>query len=309
MLLSAMILLTSCSNQPSQNQQALPSVVSGKLIRLDNFRSDYIKARHVDIWLSPSFNAQKPVTLLIMHDGQMLFDSSLTWNKQEWGVDEALSMLTAEGEIENVLVAGIWNGGADRHSEYFPQQVFEALPSDFKDSLMVKNRNENVKLFSVAINSDAYLQFIVDELIPYLEQNHMNNSGAKATYIAGSSMGGLISIYALCSYPEVFDGAACISTHWPGIFTIENNPIPAAFVQYIAENIPTEGKHRIYFDYGTETLDKYYEGPQLAIDSVMLMAGYDNDHWQSLKFEGADHSENAWQKRFPEVMRFLLANH
>lgn len=244
-----------------------------------------------------------------MHDGQMLFDSSLTWNKQEWGVDEALTMLAKEGAIENVLVAGIWNGGSDRHSEYFPQQVFESLPPDFKASLLIKNRNENAQLFPVAINSDAYLRFIVDELIPYLEQNQMNNSEAKATYIAGSSMGGLISMYALCSYPEVFDGAACLSTHWPGIFTIENNPIPQAFVNYIAEHIPKEGKHRIYFDYGTETLDKYYEAPQLAVDSVMLLAGYDKEHFLSLKFEGADHSEKAWQKRFPEVMRFLLANH
>jgi len=62
-----------------------------------------------------------------MHDGQMLFDSTLTWNKQEWGVDETLSQLMREKKIKDCIVVGIWNGGRSRHAEYFPQKPFESL--------------------------------------------------------------------------------------------------------------------------------------------------------------------------------------
>ena len=68
-------------------------------------------------------------------------------------------------------------------------------------------------------------------------------------------MGALISLYALCEYPDVFAGAACLSTHWPGLFSMDNNPVPGAFFSYLKKSLPSPGKHRIYFDHGTETLD------------------------------------------------------
>ncbi|MCH2192750.1 MAG: hypothetical protein MK119_01260 [Kordia sp.] len=120
-------------------------------------------------------------------------------------------------------------------------------------------------------------------------------------------MGGLISMYAMCEYPEIYSAAACISTHWEGIVpTTENNPVPDTIFAYMSDHLPSPETHRFYFDYGTETLDKYY--PQYApiVDTIFKRKGYTEKNFANLKFEGENHSENAWQKRLHIPFTFLL---
>ena len=122
----------------------------------------------------------------------------------------------------------------------------------------------------------------------------------------GSSKGGLISMYAICEYPEIFGGAICMSTHWPGIFASESNPIPLAFQNYLKANLPNPKTHKIYFDFGTETLDKMYEPYQIKVDEIMKAKKYGKKNWQTLKFEGEDHSEKSWAKRLSIPLAFML---
>ena len=68
-------------------------------------------------------------------------------------------------------------------------------------------------------------------------------------------MGGLISMYAAFEYPEIFDGAICMSTHWPGAYVIDNNPLPDAIFEYMSQNIPKSKGKTFYFDYGDQGLD------------------------------------------------------
>ena len=72
---------------------------TGTVERFENFNSKYISARNVDVWLPDNYNPKNKYSVLYMHDGQMLFDASTTWNKQEWGVDEVIGKLIAEGAI------------------------------------------------------------------------------------------------------------------------------------------------------------------------------------------------------------------
>lgn len=106
--------------------------------------------------------------------------------------------------------------------------------------------------------SDNYLKFVVTELKPFIAKNYSVNKKRENTFIAGNSMGGLISFYAICEYPETFAGAACLSTHWFGTFTLENNPVHDAFIRYLNENLSHPEKYRIYFDCGDWTLDALY---------------------------------------------------
>ena len=115
-------------------------------------------------------------------------------------------------------------------------------------------------MFGDKVNSDNYLKFIVKELKPFVDKNFSVSSDKANTFIAGSSMGGLISLYAICEYPDVFEGAACLSTHWPGVFNADHNPIPKAFMDYLKKHLPDPKTHKIYFDYGDQTLDAMY-GP------------------------------------------------
>jgi enterochelin esterase-like enzyme len=125
--------------------------------------------------------------------------------------------------------------------------------------------------------------------------------------VAGSSMGGLISLYAALEYPKVFGGAACFSTHWP-LSLKENSPaFTASMVRYLDKKLPRSRKPKLYFDHGSATLDAWYEPHQLRIDSVMHAHGYDAGNWLSRSFPGAAHNEAAWKKRVPLALQFLLA--
>jgi len=240
-----------------------------------------------------------------MHDGQMLFDSSATWNNQEWGVDEMITRLMQENKIKPTIVVGMWNT-EDRHPEYFPQKPFESLPEELRTSLLDPKLPKEKKIFKREVNSDSYLKFIVYELKPFIDSNYSTLTSAEHTSIMGSSMGGLISMYALCEYPEVFGNAACLSTHWIGTVYNLHNPMPDAFASYLSDNLPLAGNNKIYFDYGTEALDSFYEPYQKNVDSIMRSRGYNQRNWKTMKFEGHDHSEKSWGNRLHIPLEFLL---
>jgi enterochelin esterase-like enzyme len=126
------------------------------------------------------------------------------------------------------------------------------------------------------------------------------------TYLAGSSMGALISIYALCEFPDLFGGAACLSTHWPGLFSLDNNPVPEAFYSYLEKSLPKPKNHQIYFDHGTETLDSMYAVLQVRVDGIMQKKGYGPKQWISKIWPGQDHSERSWKSRLAVPFGFLL---
>ncbi|MEM9930587.1 MAG: alpha/beta hydrolase-fold protein, partial [Bacteroidota bacterium] len=193
-----------------------------------------------------------------------------------------------------------------RHSEYFPQKPFASLPQAYRDSLFQATFDPENGLFRTEICSDDYLRFLTQELKPFIDQEFSTLPDKENTFVAGSSMGGLISMYALCEYPEVFGGAGCLSTHWVGIFDTLNNPIPQHFVSYLEANLPSPEDHRLYFDYGTATLDALYEPYQQMVDTVMVAKGYTAANWTTKKFPGAPHTENAWRERLEVPLVFLL---
>jgi enterochelin esterase-like enzyme len=281
-------------------------VCCGTIKHFENVNSAFVDARNVDVWLPENYNLKTKYAVLYMHDGQMLFDSTHTWNHQEWGVDETLTQLKKDNKIKDVIVVGIWNNNKKRHSDYFPQKPFEALNQGQQDSIYQLNRKENQPLFGAKIQSDNYLKFIVNELKPFIDSSFSTKSNRKNTMIAGSSMGGLISLYAICEYPEIFGASACLSTHWLGIMPSENNPIPAVFRTYLKGKLPSPKKHKIYFDYGTATLDAFYKPHQEEVNLIMKSKGFSNKNWLTKEFIGDDHTEKSWRNRLGIPLFFLL---
>lgn len=285
----------------------LPQVVSGSFRRLENFQSKYVEVRNVDVWLPEGYSTKKKYPVLYMQDGQMLFDSTTTWNHLDWGVDDVAGKLIKEKKVRPFIVVAIWNTGAKRHIEYFPQKPFESLPKEQQDSIFKANRKDGHSVFAVdKIQSDEYLKFIVTEIKPFIDSTFSVLKDQPNTFIAGSSMGGLISMYAICEYPEVFGGAACLSTHWPGVFTMKDNPIPGAFFNYLKNHLPNPATHKIYFDYGTETLDALYPPLQKKADEMIKAKGFTAANWITREFVGADHSETSWKQRLHFPLEFLL---
>lgn len=281
-------------------------VSSGKLEVYKDFSSKYVTARTVEVWLPDGYNSNTKYAVLYMHDGQTLFDNNTTWNKQSWEIDEMATKLMQEKNVKPFIVVGIYNGGKTRHSDYFPQKPYENLNIEEKqfvtNQLKEKGRIEtNFKPIS-----DNYLKFLVQELKPMIDKTYSVAKDKENTFIMGSSMGGLISMYAMIEYPKVFGGAACLSTHWPGIFNTENNPIPNAFYQYLKKNIKKIKSNKIYFDYGDKTLDEMYPPLQKEVDLIFKNKGFKDKNWQTHFFEGEDHSEKAWSKRLDIPLKFLL---
>ena len=264
---------------------------SGRYHHYEDFPSQHVAPRSVDIWLPPGYAAgaaRYPV--LYMHDGQNVFAPALAFTGVDWGVDEAIERLMLAGR-QAVIVVGIWNTPV-RRREYMPQQPL-AGPGNEQVAARFAEYADGPPL------SDAYLQLLVEEVKPFVDATYRTLPAQPDTLIMGSSMGGLVSLYALCRYPQVFGGAGCLSTHWPigGM----------ALVDAMAALLPPPGSHRIYFDFGTATLDAQYEPFQTAMDAHMVAAGYRrDDDWITLKFEGADHTEAAWRARVEIPLRFLL---
>lgn len=284
-------------------------VTSGKVMRFANFKSKFVDARNIDVWLPKGYSNTKKYAVLYMHDGQMLYDAESSWNKQTWEVDEVAGKLIIEEKTKKFIVVGIWNNGLKRHPEYFPQksfQTFDATQKKFISDILLKRNKINTEEFKVI--SDNYLKFIVKELKPFVDKNFNTYSNKSNTFIAGSSMGALISLYAICEYPKVFGGAACLSTHWTGIYQNENNPIPDAIIKYLNKHLPKPKNHKIYFDYGNQTLDSLYKPSQEKVNKIMISKGYTDKSWNTIFFPGESHSEQSWHKRLDIPIMFLLGN-
>ncbi len=300
-LLTTICILTALS---ATSQEV--NVTSGKIEHFSNFKSQFVASRSVAVWLPNGYSSNEKYAVLYMHDGQMLFDANTTWNKQAWEVDEVAEKLIAANKTQKFIVVGIWNTGQKRHPEYFPQKAFEQLTTEqqklISDILIKKGRIDS----AFEPISDSYLKFIVTELKPFIDKTFSTKTDRQNTFIAGSSMGGLISLYAICEYPKVFGGAACISTHWPGIYTLDDNPIPSAFFSYLRRHLPNPKSHKIYFDYGDQTLDALYPTLQKKVDLIMAAKGYTSKNWRTQFFPGKDHSEKSWAERLDIPLEFLL---
>jgi predicted alpha/beta superfamily hydrolase len=209
----------------------------------DNFYSKFVDFRNVDVWFPPGYDQHSRYPVLYMHDGQNLFNNPATFGGESWRVDQAMTRLIEEGKIRGAIVVGIWNS-SNRWRDYLPQKPYES-PDLQKHHPFFLERIGEPPL------SDAYLKFLVEELKPYIDSKYRTLPDRQNTFVMGSSMGGLISLYAICEYPQVFGGAGCVSTHWPaGRFDM---------VDELARRLPDPATHRLYFDFGTETLDAEYE--------------------------------------------------
>jgi predicted alpha/beta superfamily hydrolase len=301
---SLLSLVMSCIITYSFSQNI--TVSSGTLKRIEHFASKNIEAKNIDVWLPDNYSTNEHYAVLYMHDGQALYDATTTWNKQAWEVDEVASKLISENKTQKFIVVGIYNNPTKRHAEYFPQKPYESLTQYQRDTINQQLQKSGRAKEDFKPFSDNYLKFIVTELKPYIDTTFSTKTDAAHTFIAGSSMGGLISMYAICEYPNVFGGAACLSTHWPGTFTVKNNPIPDAFINYLKAHLPSPKNHKIYFDYGDQTLDALYQPFQEKVDVVMKAKGFTAKNWKTEFFKGKDHSENSWKVRLHIPLEFLL---
>jgi enterochelin esterase-like enzyme len=222
--------------------------------------SRHVGARDVDVWLPPSYG----------HDPSRRYPVLYMHDGQNL-FDPALSYTGVDWDIDGAMTRLIGSG------------IFGRPMGLAKD-----------------IRSDDYLRFLVEELKPFVDARYRTLPGRDDTFVMGSSMGGLISLYAAARYPQIFGGVGAVSTHFPAC--------GGCVIDWFGAHLPDPGTHRLYLDHGTATLDAKYPPYQARMDAVLRAGGYrEGDNWITRRFEGAEHNEAAWKARVEIPLRFLLA--
>jgi predicted alpha/beta superfamily hydrolase len=250
------------------------STAVGTIKVLEKLHSPQLgNARDILVYLPPSYGrGKRRYPVLYMHDGQNLFDRALSFG-EEWEVDQTLEEASSDG-LEAIVV-GVPNQGKERLNEYSP----------WHDR---RHRQGG--------RGDAYLDFLVHTLKPIVDRDFRTRPARESTGVAGSSMGGLISLYAFFRHPEVFG--------FPGVMSPALWFAGGAVFPYVKEQPFVPG--RIYLDAGTS------EGHELLRDVRRLKALLEEKGYRlgrDLMFVvemGGAHNERAWARRLRRELHFLL---
>ena len=262
------------------------NTVSGSVLvwpRLDGVPG--IPGREIVVYLPPSLAAAKAgarrYPVLYFHDGQNVFDDRASF-AGEWHADETLEQLAGEG-IEAIAVA-VANDGNARMDEYNP----------WRSATNWKGEPGRI----VGGKGDAYLDWLVGSVKPLIDRSFPTLAEREATGIVGSSMGGLISLYALFVQRAVFGlaGVMSPSVRWNDfavVRLIEEAPLP-----------PT----RIHLDMGGREWRGMVPDARRVRDALLARGWQLGRDLHYVEEPYARHNEGAWARRLPDALRFLLAD-
>jgi len=232
------------------------------------------RERTVRLYLPPGYESSRQrYPVLYMHDGQNLFDEATAYAGEEWGVDETLNRLARERNLY-VIVVGIDNGGADR--------IHELNAWDSPEF----GKGEGAK----------YMAFIVEVLKPWIDAHYRTLPDRRHTVIMGSSMGGLISSYAVSRYARVF-GAA-------GIFSPAYWLAPQVFADTEAHPPPRD--ERLYF-YAGGSENETMVADMKRMVTVLRSTGLPASNLEVRVDPVGRHNEAAWRAEFPRAVRWLFS--
>ena len=264
-------------------QKAKSTAAENVTILSNNFKMPQLdRERRVWIYLPPDYNtSNESYPVVYMHDGQNLFDV-LTSYSGEWEVDETLNQLYEERGLK-LIVVGVDNGGAKRLDEYSPW--------------------ENKKYGGG--EGDAYLDFLVNTLKPFIDSHFRTLPDKADTASIGSSMGGLISQYAVLKYPNVFGKVGVYSpAFWfaPEIidYTEKNGNIKENKIYFLAGG--NEGKNA-----GFQEINQTVKDMNTIVD-VLKKGGFPSENIKSKVEPEGKHNEQLWRNNFEETICWLFSD-
>lgn len=269
----------------------------------------------VDVWFPPSYNFSVPggFPVIYAYDGQNLFDPALSFANVAWELDKTAGTLAEKGEIAAPIIVGIHNRGGKnfRPNDYFPEKAISYIPDSDKDSSLIW------QTCAAGFYGDEHAAFTATELKPLIDYLYNTNYDRDHTFVMGSSMGALASLYLLCEYPDIFGGAACLSTHWIGSlvmnhdYTLQDDPVCArAIIDYMDEMLPEAAHRKLYLDQGSTEWDADYLAYESEARGIARNHGYSENDATLMTFNatGSGHNEWYWQQRADRPLKFLLGN-
>jgi len=257
-----------------------PESTSTDLRKHERFASRFLPdKRDLIVYLPPGYDAaaERRYPVLYLHDGQNLFDAATAFVPgQDWQVNATAGALIKSGDIEPLIVVGIYNTGEHRIHEYTP----------------TRDRRQRA-------GGDAalYGQMLTDEVKPFIDRQYRTLPGAADTGLGGSSLGGLVTLYLGLLYPQTFGRLAVLSPSvwWDGRVILR-----------IVRMTQPKPPLRIWLDIGTD------EGKKSVLDAralrnELVRAGWvigDDLHY--FEMPDAGHNEAAWASRVGPFLKYLF---
>ncbi|MDN3638219.1 alpha/beta hydrolase-fold protein [Simiduia curdlanivorans] len=270
--LSSAIAYFAWTHQPSSLQAT--TAASNVHIDTSMTMAKLLRERRLRIYFPPGYeNSNQHYPVLYMHDGQNLFDAASAY-AGEWGIDETLNSLALTHGLK-LIVVGIDNGGDKRMTELnpFDHERFGAS------------------------EADAYLDFIVEQVKPWVDQNYRSLSGREHTAIMGSSMGGLISHYAAIRHADVFSKAGIFS---PAYWTAP------AFTDFLIAH-PVKQSQRLFLLMGEAeggSMMADFEAMKVTLEAVR--SSQPEITSLAISVAHAQHNELFWRSQFAPAALWLF---
>lgn len=274
-------IITSDSHIPVPAAERSPgsNSLQSRLHKHTQFASRLIDDKHdFIVYVPQAFNhhPNRFFPVLYLHDGQNLFDPETSFIKGNyWRVGETADAMIEAGEVEPLVIVGIYNTGKKRIDEYTPV--------------------EDARLGGG--HADAYGQMMVEELRPLVAHQYRTLAGPENRGMGGSSLGGLVSLYLGMQYPDVFGKLAILS---PSVWW-HNRAILRT-----VEQLRQKTGQPIWLDIGTK------EGKRALTDVRALKRLLIKKGWRAGKdleyreIDGGKHTESAWAERVGPMLKFLF---
>jgi predicted alpha/beta superfamily hydrolase len=263
---------------PPEITAQLAQAGPGQLHKYENYRSRFLPGERAVVVYIPGIYEKRPdlrFPVLYMQDGQNLFDRATSFGGVHWRLGETADELIFRGEIQPLIIVGIYNTGKRRIREYTPSRAKKLGGG----------------------SADRYGRMLVREIKPFIESRYRTLGGPEHTGLGGSSLGGLLTIYLGLRFPKIFGRLAVLSPSvwWNGRWIVK-----------YAAGTKLNARPRIWLDVGTQ------EAAHTADDARALRDALTEKGWRHVhdlhyeEIEGGQHNEAAWAQRVGPFLRFLF---
>jgi predicted alpha/beta superfamily hydrolase len=255
-----------------------PNPETGTLRKHQNFRSRFLPCdRDIIVYIPAGYapGTRRRYPVLYMQDGQNLFDPATAFGGQDWRMGQTADRAIAAGEVEPLIIVGIYNTGERRIREYTPSP----------DKKLGGGR------------AALYSRMLIEEIKPFIESEYRVRRGSANTGLGGSSLGGLVTLFVGLRSPEVFGGLAVLS---PSVWW--NRRWILGFVS----RSRVEMRPRIWLDAGSAESQRAEEDARL-LHGALITKGWQPEldlHFQVI--EGGQHNEAAWAQRVGPFLKYLF---
>ena len=258
------------------SQPGIAHTLTGNVRTYEDFHSRYLEHdRTIIVYLPPGYDTRSAqrYPVLYLHDGQNVFDRATSIG-EEWHVDEAAQALILGGEIQPLIVVGIYNTGVHRIDEYTPTATADG-----------------------GGRAAEYGRMLVEELKPFIDATYSTLPSAASTALGGSSLGGLLTLTLGLRYSTAFSRLAVMS---PSVWW--DDRVILREVEALPHKLPL----RIWLDVGTAEGDQVISDAEALRDALVAKGWILGEDLSYLEAKGGEHNEQSWAARIDTVLKFLF---